>query len=135
MGIYDVHIVLQLSQYGHDLALAAHEISKRRAFRHRLLAPLFRSEDRGNVPADFRHRPNNHHIDADSLETVNCLLQCPPKRRNFVPAIGIGGVPIDREVALQILETVSDRAVEAAIFASDPVERSRKDVIAAVERS
>ena len=48
--------------------------------------------------------------------------------------IGIGGVRIDRAVALQILEAVSDRAVEAAIFASDQVERSRKDIIAAVER-
>jgi hypothetical protein len=33
--------------------------------------------------------------------------------------IGIGGVRIDRAVALQILEAVSDRAVEAAILASD----------------
>jgi len=48
--------------------------------------------------------------------------------------IGIGGVRIDRAVVLQILEAVSDRAVEAAIFASDQAERSRKDVIAAVER-
>ena len=48
--------------------------------------------------------------------------------------IGIGGVRIDRAVALQILEAVSDRAVEAAIFASDQVERSRKEIIAAVER-
>jgi len=48
--------------------------------------------------------------------------------------IGIGGVRVDRAVALQILEAVSRRAVEAAIFASDQVERSRKDVIAAVER-
>jgi DNA invertase Pin-like site-specific DNA recombinase len=48
--------------------------------------------------------------------------------------IGIGGVRIDRAVALQILEAVSDRAVEAAIFASEQAERSRKDIIAAVER-
>lgn len=48
--------------------------------------------------------------------------------------IGIGGVRIDRAVAWQILEAVSDRAVEAAIFASDQVERSRKEVVAAVER-
>jgi hypothetical protein len=48
--------------------------------------------------------------------------------------IGIGGVRIDRAVALQILEAVSDRAVEAAIFASDQVERSRKEIVAAVER-
>src|SRR6516165_11978056 len=48
--------------------------------------------------------------------------------------IGIGGVRVDRAVALQILEAVSDRAVEAAIFASDQVEPSRKDIIAAVER-
>ncbi|MCP4999681.1 MAG: recombinase family protein [Hyphomicrobiales bacterium] len=48
--------------------------------------------------------------------------------------IGIGGVRIDRAIALQILEAVSDRAVEAAIFASDQVERSSKDVINAVER-
>ena len=48
--------------------------------------------------------------------------------------IGIGGVRVDRTVALQILEAVSDRAVEAAIFASEQVERSQKDVIDAVER-
>jgi len=48
--------------------------------------------------------------------------------------IGIGGVRIDRAVALQVLEAVSDRAVEAAILASDQVERSRKDIVAAVER-
>ena len=48
--------------------------------------------------------------------------------------IGIGGVRIDRAVALQILEAVSDRAVEAAILASEQVERSQKEVIAAVER-
>ena len=48
--------------------------------------------------------------------------------------IGIGGVRIDRAVAMQCLEAVSDRAVEAAIFASDQVERSTNNVIAAVER-
>src|ERR1700758_3648227 len=48
--------------------------------------------------------------------------------------IGIGGVRVDRAVALQILEAVSGRAVEAAILASDQVERSRKEIIAAVER-
>ena len=48
--------------------------------------------------------------------------------------IGIGGVRIDRAVALQILDAVSDRAVEAAILASDQVERSSNDIIAAVER-
>lgn len=48
--------------------------------------------------------------------------------------IGIGGVRVDRAVAMQVLEAVSDRAVEAAIFASDQVERSRKEVIATVER-
>jgi len=48
--------------------------------------------------------------------------------------IGIGGVRVDRAVAMQILEAVSDRAVEAAIFASDQVERSRRDIIAAIER-
>ncbi|MGB6871605.1 MAG: recombinase family protein [Acidobacteriaceae bacterium] len=48
--------------------------------------------------------------------------------------IGIGGVRVDRAVALQIVEAVSDRAVEAAIFASEQVERSNRDVIAAVER-
>jgi DNA invertase Pin-like site-specific DNA recombinase len=48
--------------------------------------------------------------------------------------IGIGGVRVDRALALQILDAVSDRAVEAAIFASDQVERSTKEVVAAVER-
>jgi DNA invertase Pin-like site-specific DNA recombinase len=48
--------------------------------------------------------------------------------------IGIGGVAVDRVVALQILDAVSDRAVEAAIFASEQVDRTNKDVIAALER-
>jgi DNA invertase Pin-like site-specific DNA recombinase len=48
--------------------------------------------------------------------------------------IGIGGVRVDRAVALKMLEAISNRAVEAAIFASDQVERSQKDIIAAVER-
>jgi hypothetical protein len=48
--------------------------------------------------------------------------------------IGIGGVWVDRAVALQMLEAISNRAVEAAIFASDQVERSQKETIAAVER-
>jgi len=48
--------------------------------------------------------------------------------------IGIGGVRVDRAVALQMLEAISNRAVEAAIFASDQVERSQKDIVAAVER-
>ena len=48
--------------------------------------------------------------------------------------IGIGGIRIDRAVALQILDAVSDRAVDAAILASDQMERSQQDVIAAVER-
>jgi DNA invertase Pin-like site-specific DNA recombinase len=48
--------------------------------------------------------------------------------------IGAGGVRVDRAIALQLLEAVSDRAVEAAIFASDQIERSTNDVISAAER-
>jgi DNA invertase Pin-like site-specific DNA recombinase len=48
--------------------------------------------------------------------------------------IGIGGVRVDRAVALQILDAVSDRAVEAAIFASEQIGRSSSEIIAAVER-
>ena len=48
--------------------------------------------------------------------------------------IGIGGLRIDRAVASQILEVVSDRAVEAALFAADQVDRSRQEVAAALER-
>ena len=48
--------------------------------------------------------------------------------------IGIGGVRVDKAVAVQIVEAVSDRAVEAAIFAADQVERSTKEIAAAVER-
>jgi len=44
-------------------------------------------------------------------------------------------VRVDRAVALACLEAVSDRAIEAAIFAADQVERSDNDVIAAVERN
>jgi DNA invertase Pin-like site-specific DNA recombinase len=48
--------------------------------------------------------------------------------------IGAGGVRIDRAIALQLLEAVSDRAVEAAIFATDQVERSTSEIVAAGER-
>jgi DNA invertase Pin-like site-specific DNA recombinase len=48
--------------------------------------------------------------------------------------IGIGGLRIDRAVAATILESVSDRAVEAALFAADQVERLHQDVITALER-
>ena len=48
--------------------------------------------------------------------------------------IGIGGVRVDREVALQIIEAVSGHAVDAAIVASEQVKRSTNDVITAVER-
>jgi DNA invertase Pin-like site-specific DNA recombinase len=48
--------------------------------------------------------------------------------------IGIGGVRTDRAVACQILEAVSNHAVEAAILASSQAERSSNDIIAAVER-
>ncbi|PNP95809.1 recombinase family protein [Sphingobium sp. SA916] len=48
--------------------------------------------------------------------------------------IGIGGLRIDRAIALACLEAVSDRAVEAAIFASDQLVRSANDIIAAIER-
>jgi hypothetical protein len=42
--------------------------------------------------------------------------------------IGAGGVRVDRAIALQLLEAVSDRAVEAAIFASYQIERSTNDM-------
>jgi hypothetical protein len=48
--------------------------------------------------------------------------------------IGAGGVRVDRAVAMQLLEAVSDRAVEAAIFATDQIERSTNEIIAAAER-
>ncbi|MBF5089163.1 recombinase family protein [Novosphingobium sp. NBM11] len=48
--------------------------------------------------------------------------------------IGIGGVRVDKAIAMACLDAVSDRAVEAAIFASDQVVRSTNDIIAANER-
>ena len=48
--------------------------------------------------------------------------------------IGIGGLRIDRAVALQILEAVSNRAVEAALVAADQVDRSRREIVTALER-
>lgn len=48
--------------------------------------------------------------------------------------IGIGGLRIDRAVASQILEAVSDRAVEAALLAADQIDRSRQEIAAAIER-
>jgi hypothetical protein len=46
--------------------------------------------------------------------------------------IGIGGVRVDRAVAVQILEAVSDRAVEAAILAADQAAQAVRDVRKAV---
>ena len=48
--------------------------------------------------------------------------------------IGPGGVRVDRAIAFELLEAVSDRAVEAAIFASDQIERSTNNITAAGER-
>jgi len=48
--------------------------------------------------------------------------------------IGIGGVRIDRAVALQCLEAVSDHAVEAAILAANQRASASDAKIAAVER-
>ena len=48
--------------------------------------------------------------------------------------IGIGGLRIDRAVASQILEAVSDRAVEVGLFAGRQVDRSRQELAAAAER-
>jgi hypothetical protein len=48
--------------------------------------------------------------------------------------IGIGGVRVDRAVALQCLEAVSDHAVEAAILAADHKASESDQVIAAAER-
>ncbi len=48
--------------------------------------------------------------------------------------IGIGGVRIDREVAMQILEAVSNHAVDVAILACEQVEQSQQEVAGAVER-
>ena len=48
--------------------------------------------------------------------------------------IGIGGVRVDRAVAAQILDAVSDHAVEAAIHAADQVAKAAAEVQQAVER-
>jgi DNA invertase Pin-like site-specific DNA recombinase len=48
--------------------------------------------------------------------------------------IGIGGVRVDRAVAAQILDAVSDRALEAAILAADQVAKAAADVRQAGER-
>lgn len=48
--------------------------------------------------------------------------------------VGIGGVRVDRAVAVQILEAVSDRAVEAAILAAGRVAQTARDVSQAVAR-
>lgn len=47
--------------------------------------------------------------------------------------IGIGGMRIDRAVAAQILDAVSDHAVDAAILAADQVATAAADVRKAVE--
>lgn len=47
--------------------------------------------------------------------------------------IGIGGVRVDRAIAAQILEAVSDHAVDAAILAVDRVAQAAQDALQAVE--
>jgi hypothetical protein len=48
--------------------------------------------------------------------------------------IGIGGVAVDKAVAAQLLEAVSDQAVDAAIFAAEQSVRAVVEVRRAVER-
>lgn len=48
--------------------------------------------------------------------------------------IGIGGVRVDRAIAEQILEAVSDRAFDAAMHAADQVTKAAAEVRQAVER-
>ncbi|MGI9486766.1 MAG: transposase [Geminicoccaceae bacterium] len=48
--------------------------------------------------------------------------------------IGIGGVRIDRAIAVQILDAVSDRAVDAALHAADQMTKAAAEVHEAVER-
>jgi DNA invertase Pin-like site-specific DNA recombinase len=48
--------------------------------------------------------------------------------------IGIGGVAVDKAVAAQLLEAVSERAVDAAILAAEQGIRAAADVQRAVER-
>ena len=48
--------------------------------------------------------------------------------------IGIGGVRIDRAIAVKILDAVSDRAVDAAIHAADQMTKAAAEVHEAVER-
>ena len=48
--------------------------------------------------------------------------------------IGIGGVRVDRAIAAQLLEAVSDRAVEAAILATEQAAHAADDVLAALTR-
>lgn len=49
------------------------------------------------------------------------------------PCISIGGVRVDRAVATQILEAVSNHAVDAAILAADQVAKAAADVRKAAE--
>jgi DNA invertase Pin-like site-specific DNA recombinase len=48
--------------------------------------------------------------------------------------IGIGGVRVDRAIAVEILNAVSDRGVEAAILAADQVTRAGDDIRHAANR-
>jgi DNA-binding response OmpR family regulator len=48
--------------------------------------------------------------------------------------IGIGGVRVDRAVAGQILEAVSEPAVEAALLAAEQTEKAADDIRRAIER-
>jgi DNA invertase Pin-like site-specific DNA recombinase len=48
--------------------------------------------------------------------------------------IGVAGIRTDRAIVMQILEAISDRAVEAAILASEQATEAASDVMSALDR-
>jgi hypothetical protein len=58
----------------------------------------------------------------------------PPTRRCATWCIGIGGVRVDCAIAEQILEAVSEPAVEATLLAAEQTVKAAEDVRRAVRR-
>jgi hypothetical protein len=86
-----------------------------------LLTGLARCGHCGRMMRVFYGRKSGH------AHRYQCRGDSVSSRGSAGLCIGIGGMRVDRAVAIEILNAVSDRGVEAAILAADQVVRSAAD--------
>ena len=91
----------------------------------------------GDLPNDTSAElPTQTGATSHAPEAVTATL--PTRPREWIKptglCIGIGGVRVDRAIAVQVLEAVSPHAIAAAIEAADRVDRANTDVRRAAER-